>query len=85
MVKLKGDLKVVLEKVRLCRDMLPLSPGVQTDPALAEVVGFLEACRVRMIELIEAGAMGLLDEDILEFCLKTNDVLNRTLDAEMVY
>lgn len=65
--------------------MLPQSSGIETDPALADVVGFLEACRIRMIELIEAGTMGLLDEDILELCLKTNDVLNRTLDAEMVF
>jgi hypothetical protein len=40
---------VVLERVRLCREMLPNSPGVKQDEALAEVVGFLEACKPRMV------------------------------------
>ena len=65
--------------------MLPQSPGISTDSALQDVVGFLEACRDRLMELIEAGTMGLLDDDILEQCLRINDALNKTLDAEAVY
>lgn len=80
--KLQEDLNVVLEKVKLCREMLPQSPGIQSDEALAEVVGFLEACRDRMIDLIEAGTQGLLDEDLFASCLRVNDALLRTLDAE---
>ena len=82
--KLMSDLKVVVDKARLCRDILPESPGISSDPALAEVVGYLEACRDRLMDLIEAGTMGMLDEDVLEQCLKTNDVVCRTLEAEMV-
>lgn len=82
--KLKSDLQVVIDKARLCRDMLPESPGIASDPALAEVVGFLEACRTRLMDLIEAGTMGMLEEDVLELALKTNDVVNKTLEAEMV-
>jgi hypothetical protein len=84
MKKLKSDLRVVLDKVKLCREMLPQSPGIATDSALQDVVGFLEACRGRLMELIEAGTMGLLDDDVLELCLRTTDALNKTLEAESV-
>jgi hypothetical protein len=81
--KLRSDLKVVVDKARLCREMLPESPGLAAgDAALAEVIGYLEACRTRLMDLIEAGTMGLLEEDMLELCLKTNDVVNKTLEAE---
>jgi hypothetical protein len=36
--------------------MLLESPGIAVDEALFEVVGFLEACRDRMIDIIEAGS-----------------------------
>jgi hypothetical protein len=49
LAKLKEDLNVVLERVKLCREMLPNSPGIGEDEALAEVVGFLEACKPRMV------------------------------------
>lgn len=80
--KLIADLNVVLEKIRLCREMLPESPGISNDEALSEVVGFLEACQERMIDLIEAGAQGLLTEELFEECLRVNDALARTLEAE---
>jgi hypothetical protein len=65
MKKLDADLDVVTEKIKLCREMLVESPGIDTDDALADVIGYLEACRDRMAELIEAGAHGLLGEEIL--------------------
>mmetsp|Transcript_15279 Transcript_15279/g.23006 ORF Transcript_15279/g.23006 Transcript_15279/m.23006 type:complete len:441 (+) Transcript_15279:70-1392(+) len=80
--KLRSDLSVVLEKVRLCREMLPESPGIHQDETLAEVVGFLEACQERMIDLIEAGTQGLLSEDMFELTLRVNDAVLRTLEAE---
>lgn len=64
--------------------MLLESPGISSDEALAEVVGFLEACRDRMPELIEAGTHGLLGEDLLGLCLKANDAILKTLEAEKV-
>jgi hypothetical protein len=35
--KLEGDLVTVFEKVKLCREMLRESPGIDEDEALAEV------------------------------------------------
>lgn len=74
----------VFEKVKLCREMLLESPGIQEDEALAEVVGFLEACRDRMADVIEAGTQGLLNEALLAKCFRANDAIFRTLDAEKV-
>jgi hypothetical protein len=65
--------------------MLPESPGLAAgDDLLAEVVGFLEACQGRMMELIEAGTQGQLSEEVFEHCLRVNDALTRTLEAEKV-
>ncbi|CAM9767034.1 unnamed protein product, partial [Discosporangium mesarthrocarpum] len=54
----------------LCRSMLPGSTGVEKDETLLELVGFLEACRPRMVDLIEAGMGGVLGEGLFEDCLK---------------
>lgn len=53
LMKLKEDLETVMDRVRLCREMLPNSPGIREDEALAEVVGFLEACKPRMVRTVE--------------------------------
>jgi len=83
LAKLKGDLDVVAEKVALCNEMVPNSPGVANgDDALAEVVGFLEACRPRMLQLIDAGSRGALNDELLGFALKVNDDLAKALDNE---
>ena len=82
--KLEVDLKTVFEKVKLCREILRESPGIQEDEALAEVIGFLEACRDRMADVIEAGTQGLLNEELLAKCFRANDAIFRTLDAEKV-
>ena len=39
-MKLEVDLLTVFEKVKLCREMLRESPGIQEDEALAEVDAF---------------------------------------------
>lgn len=82
---LENDLKNVEEKVKLCREILLVSPGIEKDEALAEIIGFLEACRDRMPELIEAGTQGLLTENIFALCLQVNDDILKTLDAEKVF
>jgi hypothetical protein len=82
--KLKGDLAAVVEKVRLCREMLFSSLGIQTDEALSDVIGFLEACRDRLVDLVEAGASGLLPEELFAYVLQVNDMVIRTLEAEKV-
>lgn len=80
--KLRGDLQTVLDKVRLCREML--AAKAPRDETLMEVVGFLEACRDRMLDLIDAGAAGQLGEDLFEICLRVNDAVQKTLEAELV-
>ena len=80
--KLRDDLQTVVDKVKLCREMLIESPGIREDEALAEVIGFLEACRDRMSDVIEAGTQGVLDEDLLALSLKANDAILKTLEAE---
>jgi len=81
-MKLAQDLSVVAEKIKLCREMLPESSGIETDDALAEVVGFLEACKPRMVDLIECGMQGMLGEDLVSQTLQVNDDLLKTLEAE---
>lgn len=61
---------MVSDKITLCRQMLPESAGVDKDEALSEVVGFLEACRPRMVDLVEAGIGGSLREDTFNKCLQ---------------
>lgn len=62
--------QMVKDKITLCREMLPESAGVDKDPAFSEVVGFLEACRPRMVDLVEAGVSGALGEDTFAKCLQ---------------
>jgi hypothetical protein len=84
-IRLQQDLSVVMEKVRLCREILMVSDGIETDEALADIIGFLEACRDRMVDVIEAGTQGLLGEELFEVCLKVHDSISKTLEAEKVF
>ena len=68
----------------MCREMLLYTTGIETDELLADVVGYLEACRDRLADVIEAGTHGVLGEEIFAHCLKVNDAVLRTLDAERV-
>jgi hypothetical protein len=52
--------------------------------ALLKIIGYLEACQNRMIDLIEAGTNGLLSEQIFSKCLRLNDAIIKTLEAEKV-
>eukprot|EP00968_Pinguiococcus_pyrenoidosus_P005131 scaffold331_cov243-Pinguiococcus_pyrenoidosus.AAC.12 len=81
--KLDKDLLAVAEKIKLCRDILPDSKGISEDEVLAEVIGFLEACKPRMVTLVEAGMGGELSEQLLGKCLIVNDALLHTLEAEV--
>jgi len=87
--KIMSDLVVVTQKMDLLDSMLSrpgrhgsddqslsLSAG---DDALLTVVGFLEACAPRMIELVEAAAQGALSEQTLMQCLEVNDRLTKVL------
>mmetsp|Transcript_62502 Transcript_62502/g.152158 ORF Transcript_62502/g.152158 Transcript_62502/m.152158 type:complete len:208 (+) Transcript_62502:53-676(+) len=88
--KILKDLGTLREKMDLCDSML--SPGdgvpplsVKTSEAMLAVIGFLEACAPRMIELVEAAASGALSETVFEEVLMCNDRLQKQLtDIETV-
>ena len=82
--KIAADLNVVVEKMDLLDSMIKPSGGsppssIQTSEALLTVIGFLEACAPRMIELVEAAAQGALSGSVLEQCLGVNDRLLKQL------
>jgi len=61
--KLGEDLDSVQEKVQLYIELL--GGGIsRDDDAMGEVVAFLEACKERLAEVIEAGTKGELTEEI---------------------
>jgi len=80
--KIKADLSTLSEQISLCQSMLvnagPLS-SIQDNEALLTVIGFLEACVPRMMELIEAAASGAIKEETFEMCLTVNDKLTNIL------
>jgi len=53
--------------------------SIDGDEALLQVIGFLEACVPRMVELIEAAAQGALTPETFEECLVVNDKLANIL------
>lgn len=81
--KIKNDLEALSDKIQLCNDMVPLSEGIENDEALAEVVGFLEACKPRMVNLIEAARSTVLSDAILDLALRVNDDLDKALQFEI--
>jgi hypothetical protein len=82
--KIRQDLETLQEKMELCHAMLnpgagDPSPSLKTSEAMLAVVGFLEACAPRMVELVEAAAQGALSEDMFAVCLEVNDKLQKQL------
>eukprot|EP00588_Corethron_pennatum_P003824 CAMPEP_0194286742 /NCGR_PEP_ID=MMETSP0169-20130528/33187_1 /TAXON_ID=218684 /ORGANISM="Corethron pennatum, Strain L29A3" /LENGTH=182 /DNA_ID=CAMNT_0039033255 /DNA_START=142 /DNA_END=690 /DNA_ORIENTATION=- len=75
------DLQVLSDKISLCNQILSNTQpdSVNNDEALLGVIGFLEACSPRMLDLIDAGTQGVLAEASFEKCLEVNDSLLRTL------
>ena len=83
--KILTDLSTLTDQIALCQSMLSHSTTLDSNEALLQVIGFLEACVPRMVELIEAAAMGDLSESTLEECLSVNDKLTNILgDVERV-
>mmetsp|Transcript_38823 Transcript_38823/g.81614 ORF Transcript_38823/g.81614 Transcript_38823/m.81614 type:complete len:235 (+) Transcript_38823:110-814(+) len=80
--KVLQDLSTLSEQITLCQSMLvnagPTS-SIDANEALLTVIGFLEACVPRMVELIEAAAQGALKEETFEKCLVVNDKLTNVL------
>lgn len=85
--KIVGDLRTLSEQMDLCQQMMVQQGGPPIDTgneALLGVVGFLEACVPRMVELVEAGVSQqalFQSEETLGECLEANDRLNRLLEA----
>jgi hypothetical protein len=82
--KITADLDIVIEKMDLLHQMIKPgadspTPSVKNHEALLAVIGFLEACAPRMVELVEAAAQGLLSGHVLEKCLAVNDRLLKQL------
>jgi hypothetical protein len=82
--KIMADLEMLTEKCDLCESMLrpgsdSPAPSVQTDEACQSVIGFLEACAPRMVELVEAAAQGAVSDVVLMKALEVNDKLTKQL------
>mmetsp|Transcript_12645 Transcript_12645/g.15949 ORF Transcript_12645/g.15949 Transcript_12645/m.15949 type:complete len:232 (+) Transcript_12645:159-854(+) len=79
--KVMTDLDTLTEQITLCSEMLKEKHGKvdDSDEALLGVIGFLEACAPRMVELVEAAAQGELKESTLMKCLEINDRLLKVL------
>jgi hypothetical protein len=87
--KIMADLNVVTGKMDVCDSMLRPSTYVTTSSdinndypttipkydSLMGIIGYLEACAPRMVELVEAAAQGFLSEPVLIKCLEVNDRL----------
>jgi hypothetical protein len=82
--KIMADLNTLQEKLDLCHSMLhpgygTPAPSLKNNDVLLAVIGYLEACAPRMVELVEAAAQGALSEDVLCSCLSVNDTLLKQL------
>mmetsp|Transcript_9973 Transcript_9973/g.11954 ORF Transcript_9973/g.11954 Transcript_9973/m.11954 type:complete len:206 (-) Transcript_9973:156-773(-) len=88
--KIQADISTLVEKMDLCQSMIrpgdgSPTPSLKNNETLLAVVGFLEACAPRMVELVEAGSQGALSEEVLIQCLEVNDRLQKQLaDIETV-
>ena len=67
------------EKVALCKDIMRHSDN--DDETLVEVVDFLAACQRRLPDIIEAGTMGMLCEELLAEAVEVNDLV-RDIDIQ---
>ena len=78
--KVRTDLATLTDQINLCQSMLAQAgSSIDGDEALLSVIGFLEACVPRMVELIEAAAQGALKPETFEECLLVNDKLTNIL------
>jgi hypothetical protein len=83
--KIMADLDMLMEKMDLCESMIrpgadgSPAPSVVADDACKTVIGFLEACAPRMVELVEAAAQGAVSDSVLMKALEVNDRLTKQL------
>ena len=84
--RLRKDLSIVYEKIRLCRELLFESKGAENGQLLAELVGFLEACEPLLRGLLEVGSHSLVasQDPILAEVFRVHEATLATLVAEKV-
>mmetsp|Transcript_9280 Transcript_9280/g.15081 ORF Transcript_9280/g.15081 Transcript_9280/m.15081 type:complete len:415 (+) Transcript_9280:335-1579(+) len=78
--KLKDDISALGCKMDVADHLLASGAPLASDEVL-DVLDFLMQCKSRIVELIEASAMGLLDDDFLSLCLSVNDRLCTVVDC----
>jgi hypothetical protein len=82
--KIMNDLSTVCEKMDIIEGLLrpgggnPV-PSVRKDATVMSLIGFLEACAPRMVQLVEAAAQGFVSEPVLVKCLEVNDRLTKVM------
>ncbi|GAX16923.1 hypothetical protein FisN_5Hh300 [Fistulifera solaris] len=82
--KIMSDLNTVCEKMDIIEGLLrpgggnPV-PSVRKDATVMSLIGFLEACAPRMVQLVEAAAQGFVSEPVLVKCLEVNDRLTKVM------
>ncbi|KAL7568483.1 hypothetical protein ACA910_012193 [Epithemia clementina (nom. ined.)] len=82
--KIESDLVVVEEKLDLCNSLLnpgqgAARPSIRHDETVRAVIGFLEACAPRLVELISADP-GLIGEAVLVRCFDVQERLTKLLE-----
>lgn len=82
--KILNDLNTVNEKMDIIEGLLrPVGgnpvPSVGNDVTIMSLLGFLEACSPRMVQLVEGAAQGLVSEHVLVKCLEVNDRLTKVM------
>jgi hypothetical protein len=81
--KVLGDLDILTEKMDRCTELLATNSGaVPKTHELYDLVGFLEACAPRMVELVEAAAQGVMSDVVLMRALDVNDRLMKLLSTD---
>lgn len=83
--KVLGDLDILTEKMDRCSEFLAAHPNAGAVPKtheLYDLLGFLEACAPRMVELVEAAAQGVMSDVVLMRALDVNDRLMKLLSTD---
>jgi len=79
--KLEHDISVLEAKLDVASFLLQDQANISRDSEeVLDVLDFLEQCKPRVVELIEASALGVISDGFLDACLKVNDRLCSIVD-----
>ena len=79
---LDSHLRIVLEKVALCEEMLKEGAKIDSNEAFSELIGFLEVCKTRLHEVVQVGKQGMISTQFLEYTISVNAAVEKVLDLE---